>query len=588
MNGSSAAVLSLLLAPAVAFPAAAAVKNPDTFVYATIGDPESLDPAWAYDTSSTGIIGNVYEYLLAFDGAGIKTKDLVGRLSAKVPSKANGLISADGLTYRFPIRQGVKFHDGAPLTPDDVRYSLLRFMLLDRDGGPSSLLLEPILGVGSTRPNGKLLDDAYERAAKAVTVDRDCVVVRLPRPFAPFLSILANWGAVVPRRWAAARGQWDGEAASWKKFNNPAHEEILPDGSADGTGPFRLARFDRATKEILLERNDAYWRKPARLKSVVIKVVDEFATRKLMLQAGDADSIYGPQMYFPQLQNIPGVRTMDGLAPLERSPMVFFVFKINAVGNPNIGSGKLDGEGIPNDFFSDKDVRQAFAYSIDPEAYVRDLLRGKGKANCSLLPPGMLGRQERPLKYRLDPRKAEEHFRKAWNGRLWDAGFKFTIVYNSGDAPGQAIAQMIKKNVENASAKFHVDIRSQQWSTFLDQSKQRKIPLFVGAWGADYPDPHNFAFPLLHSNGYFPTQQGYADPKMDKLIEEAVKTLDEGKRAELYHRIQDLYEDEIPHVEFADGARYRAQSSAVKGYVFNPVFPDAPYGSYYYQLSKSE
>ena len=162
------------------------------------------------------------------------------------------------------------------------------------------------------------------------------------------------------------------------------------------------------------------------------------------------------------------------------------------------------------------------------------------------------------------------------------------MVYNNGDAPSQAIAQMIKKNVENVNAKFHVDIRSQQWSTFLEQSKERKVPLFVAAWQADYPDPHNFVFPLLHSSGYYPTQQGYADPAMDKLIEEAVRTLDEGKRAELYHRIQDLYEDAIPHIEFADGTRYRAQSSSVKGYVFNPVFPDSPYGSYYYQLSKSE
>ena len=584
MTKTFAAALALGLAAAPAF---ATVKNPDTFVYATIADTDSLDPAWAYDTASQGIIGNVYEFLLAFDGTGVKTKDLVGRLSTAVPTKTNGLISADGLTYRFPIRNGVKFHDGTPLTPEDARYSLIRVMLLDRDGGASSLLLEPILGVVTTRPNGKLMEDAYERASKAVTVDKDAVVVRLPRPFAPFLSILANWGAIMPQKWAAAHGQWDGEAASWKKYNNPSRQEIIPDGAANGTGPFRLARYDRATKEVRLERNDAYWRKPAALKSVVIKVVDEFATRKLMLQAGDADSIYGPQMYFPQVQAIPGAEATD-VNLLERSPMVFFVFKINPVGNPNIGSGKFDGEGITSDFFSDKDVRQAFAYSIDAEAYVRDLLRGKGKANCSLLPPGLLGREERPLKYRFDPAKAAEHFRKAWGGRLWDAGFKFTMVYNSGDAPAQAIAQMIKKNVESLNGKFHMDIRSQQWSTFLDQSKQRKIPLFVGAWQADYPDPHNFAFPLMHSQGYYPMQQGYADPKADKLVEEAVRTLDEGKRAELYHRIQDLYEDELPHIEFADGSRYRAQRTWVKGYVFNPIFPDSPYGSYYYELHKAE
>ncbi len=262
---------------------------------------------------------------------------------------------------------------------------------------------------------------------------------------------------------------------------------------------------------------------------------------------------------------------------------MFFVFKINGVGNPNIGSGKLDGEGVPPDFFSDKDVRQAFAYSIDTEAYVRDIMRGKGKANCSLIPPGLLGQARNArASTRLDPKQAEEHFQKAWGGKLWDKGFKVAIVFNTGSAPAQSLCQMIKRNVEKVSGKFHVDIRSQQWSTFLDQSKQRKIPIFVGAWQADYPDPHNFMFALLHSDGYFPTQQGYANPRMDKLIEDAVRTLDEDKRARLYHQIQELYEDDMPHVEFADGYRYRSQRAWVKGYVFNPVFSDSPYGSYYY------
>jgi peptide/nickel transport system substrate-binding protein len=588
MKKTAAWIAALCAALAPAAPAAAAVKNPDTFVYATIGDPESFDPAWAYDTSSSNIIANVYEYLVAFQGSGVRVKDLVGRLATKVPSRANGLISADGLTYRFPIRKGVKFHDGTPLTPEDVRYSLIRFMLYDRDGGPSSLLLEPILGLGSTRKNGVLVADAYDRAAKAVTVAGDDVVIRLPKPFAPFLTILANFGAIAPEKWCAAHGQWDGRADDWQKYNNPTLDRALPKTAMNGTGPFKLARFEANTKEVLLERNDAYWRKPAALKNVVIKVVDEFETRKLMLQAGDADSVYGPQMYFPQLSGIPGVTLTDGLNLLERSPIVFFAVKLNGVGNANIGSGKLDGDGIPPDFFSDKDVRKAFAYSIDADAYVRDLARGKGKANNNLLPPGVLGYQDRPPKYRFDLKKAEEHLRKAWGGQVWDKGFKLAIVFNSGSAPAQSICQMIKKNVESLNPKFRIDIHVLQWSTYLEQSQQRKIPIFVGAWQADYPDPHNFVFPLLHSDGYFPTQQGYSNPELDKLIEQAVRTLDESKRAALYHKIQDLYEEELPSVQIADGARYRAARSWVKGSVFNPIFPDAPYGDYYYNLHKSE
>lgn len=582
------AAASLLLALAPALPAAAAVKNPDTFVYVTITDPESFDPAWAYDSASHTIIANVYEYLLAFRGSGTTTKDLVPMIAAKVPSRANGLISEDGRTYRFPIRTGVAFHDGAALTPEDARYSLLRFMLFDRDGGPSSLLLEPVLGLTSTRKDGKLVPGLWDAASKAVTVDKDAVVVRLKKPFAPFLTILAGFGAITQRPWCAAHGQWDGEGATMDKFNNPRLEASLPKELMNGTGPFKLERFERNTKQVILARNDRYWRKPAALKAVVIKVVDEYATRRLMVQAGDADAVYVPLMYFPQMHGIPGVDVIDGLQNLERSMLVSFTFKINPVGNANIGSGKLDGEGVPPDFFSDKDVRQAFAYSIDYAGYARDILRGQGAQSAGLIPPGLIGYKAGPARYTLDPKKAAEHFKKAWGGQAWEKGFKVAIVYNAGSPTAQSLCQMIKKNVEALNPKFRVDLKVVQWSTYLEQTQQRKMPIFLGAWQADYPDPHNFVFPLLHSDGYFPQQQAYKNPRLDRLIEEAAHVLDDVRRAALYKEIQDLADEDAPTVPVADGPRYRVQRSWVKGFVYMPAFPDMPYGSYYYDLHKAE
>ena len=588
MKKTAAVVLALAAALAPAAPAAAAVKNPDTFVYATIGDPESFDPAWAYDTSSHAVIDNVYEYLLGFKGGGSRAKDLIAMLATKVPTQANGLISADGLTYRFPIRKGVKFHDGSTMTADDVRYSLLRFMLFDRDGGPSSLLLEPILGDGATRKDGKTVPGVAEAAFKAVSVDDGVLVVRLKKPFAPFLTILAQFGAVSSRSWCAAHGQWDGALATWEKFTNPHLESSLPKTLMNGTGAFKIGRFDPTTKEVVLERFDGYWRKPARLKTVVIKVVDEFETRKLMIQAGDADVIYGPQMYFPQVQNLAGVDVIDGLVDLERSMLVNFTFHINPSGNSNIGSGRFDGQGVPPDFFNDKDVRQAFAYSIDYASYGRDIMRGKGVQSAGLIPPGLVGYKAGPPRYSFDLKKAEEHFRKAGGGQAWEKGFKVAIVFNTGSAPAQSLSQMIKRNVEKLNPKFQVDIRQVQWSTYLEQTQQRMIPIQLGAWQADYPDPHNFVFPLLHSEGYFPTKQGYSNPELDKLIEQAVRTLDEGKRAALYKKIQDIADEDVPCVPVADGPRYRVQRAWVKGFVFKPTFPDMPYNSYYYDMYKAE
>ncbi len=578
---------TFLLAALCATAASAAVQNPDTFVFATIADPDSLDPVWSYDTASHNIISNVYEYLLAYKGSGLSVKDMMPMIAEKVPSKANGLVSADGLTYRFPIRKGVKFHDGTILTPEDARYSILRFLLVDRDGGPSSLLLEPILGENSTRKNGRLDPAIVDRALTAVTTDKGDLVIKLAKPFAPFLTILANFGAMTSKDFCVKNGQWDGEAATVAKFNNPRREAMIPNEKANGTGAFKLDRFDKTNKQVILTRHDGYWRASAKLRQVVIKVVDDFNTRKLMLSAGDADAVYGPQMYFPQLQNIPGVEVIDGLQNLERSAILMFTFKMNPTANQNIGSGSFDGQGVPPDFFSDKDVRKAFAYSVDYDGYIKDILRGKGRRTSGVIPASLPGGSDPKPQFTLDPKKAEEHFRKAWGGQVWEKGFKVSFVFQTGSAPAQTIAQMMKKNIEALNPKFKVDLRMIQWSTYLEQTQAGKIPVFLAAWQADYPDAHNFAFPIVHSAGYYAGKQSYKNPKVDALIDEASRTQDERVRSSLYKRMQALVDDDVPHVMLAEGVRYRAQRTWVKGFVFRPTFPDMPYGGYYYDLSKA-
>ncbi len=577
----------LLAALLIASANAEVIKNPDTFVYATIGDPDSFDPAWSYDAASHNIVANIYEHLIVFKGGGLTMKDLEPQLAEKVPTKANGLVSADGLTYRFPIRKGVKFHDGTVMTPEDVRYSLVRFMLVDRAGGSSSLLLEPVLGVNTTRKDGKYDATLTEKAMKAVTVDKGDVVIRLPKPFAPFLTVLTGYAEILSKDFAVKNGQWDGAAATAEKYNNPRREAMLPMERANGTGPFKLDRFDRTNKQTILIRHDGYWRAPAKLRKVVIKVVDDFNTRKLMLQAGDADGVYGPQMYFPQLAAVPGAEVIDGLATLERSSILFFTFKMNGTANANIGSGKLDGNGIPPDFFSDKDIRKGFAFSMDYDGYIKDILRGKGKRTTGVIPLSLPGGSDPKPQFSLDPKKAEAHFRKAWGGQAWEKGFKLSIVINAGSASAQAIAQMIKRHVEALNPKFKVDLRMIQWSTYLEQAQSNKIPMFLAAWAADYPDAHNFAFPIVHSAGYYPGKQGYKNPAIDAIIEQAVSESDENKRAALYKKMQALVDEDVPHIMLAEGARYRTQRTWMKGFVFRPTFPDMPYSGYYYELYKA-
>lgn len=572
-------ITTLLFAAALAS-AAETVRAPDTFVNLEIGEVGGLDPAYPYDASSQSLIQNVYETLIAFKGASLSEYE--PRISEKVPSLANGLISKDGRTYRFPIRKGVKFHDGSEVTAEDARWSLLRFMITDRAGGPSALLLEPIAGVAATRDatNKPILD--YAALEKRVRVEGRDLVIELPRPFGPFLGIMARWSYVVPRAWAVAHGDWDGSAATWKDFNDPPKEKSFLYQNMNGAGPFKLARWDKTARFVLLERHADYWRGPAKLARVLVKSVPELGTRKLQLQAGDADLIETPRPYASQMVGLPGVVLLDKLKRLQTDPALFFTVKINPVANPDIGSGKLDGDGIPPDFFADADVRRGFSYAFDYEAILRDTFKGTAARALGPIPPSVPGHDPAQPRYSYDLKKAEQHLRKAHGGRLWEKGFKFTLTYNTGSENREAAAQILKKGIEKLNPKFRVDLRGVDWANFLDKTQRHLMPLFARGWIADYPDAHNFIYAFYHSQGRYPSAQGYANPDLDALIEKAAGEPSLEKRKALYKRILALGHAEAPALFTVHPAGVYAMRSWVKGLVDNPV----NMGIYYYPLEK--
>ncbi len=564
---------------------AATVKNPDTYTYLTLSEADSLDPAWAYDTASHNIQLNIYEHLFAYDKS--STEKLVPLIAEKVPTRANGLISPDGKTYTIPLRKIIKFHDGSLLTPEDVRYSLLRFMLYDRAAGPSSLLLEPLTGNPSTRDTkGTPRSDMWAAATTAVSLSDDKLILKLPHPNAPLLSVLASFSPIVSKAWAVKNGDWDGREETWLKYNNPQKQASPFYKQAMGSGPFKLERWDNRTKEFILTRFDDYWRGPAKLKHVIVKGVNEFGTRKLMLQAGDADAIYADRPLITQLEGMPGVKIIDDLPTMEMNPVVFFTFDINPVANSFIGSGKLDGEGIPSNFFADKDARKAFAHSFNYNGFISDVLRGKGTQATGVIPKSLPGHNPKGRVHSFDLKKAEMHFKKAFGGKIWDTGFTLTLSFNSGNIPRQTICQILKRNIESLNPKFKIDVRAVEWPTFLDATNAHKLPIFVMGWNADYPDPHNFAFPLLHSLGSFPERQRYKNLEFDKLVETANGEINQAKRIAIYHKLQSLAFDDVPNFVIADTVRYRTQRDWVKGWYHNPIIADSPYGSYYYTIWK--
>ncbi|HEX9244847.1 MAG TPA: ABC transporter substrate-binding protein [bacterium] len=555
------------------------VKNPDTFVTLRYGDPESLDPAYQYDTASYEVVyPNVYETLIGYNGSVLST--YVPRLATEVPSLANGLISKDGLTYTFPIRPGVKFHDGTTMTPEDVRYSTLRFMLQDRDGGPSWLLLSPLVGKESTRDGDKIAV-TYAQAAKTVTVQGNNVVFHLDHPYGAFLSIVAAWSFVMPKAWAAAHGDWDGSAGTWQKFNNPKLQDRYAFDHMNGTGPFKLVTWDRQAKEVDLARHDAYWRAPARLSRVVIRDVAEFTNRRLQLQQGDADLIEVDRADQSKVMGMADVTIRDDL-PRLLIQVLHFNFKIDPTANPDIGSGKLDGSGIPPDFFSDVHVRKAFAYAFDYGTFIRDAYRGKALQPSGPIIQGLLGYDPSLPKYTFDKNKAAAEFKEAWGGRVWSTGFKFTLTFNTGNTARQIGAQVIKDAVESLNPKFKVDIRNLQWSSFLQLTNAHKGTLYALGWAVDYPDPDDFAQPFLSSKGDYPQRNSYSNPEADRLIKEAAVSSDPAKRKQLYKQLTQIAYNDVPSIWAAQPTAFKVLRSWVRGWYWNTVYG----GEDYYPLNK--
>jgi peptide/nickel transport system substrate-binding protein len=560
----------LLLALVWAGGTMAAPKNPDTFVLADYRTVQTVDPACSYDVAGSMRVWNMYETLIFFDGS--STEKFVPVLATEVPSVANGGISSDGKTYTFTIRKGVKFHEGGELTPEDVVYSFKRSMIIDQSGGPMWMLLEALVGTGSTRDkDGKIVDGIYDKIDKAVEAKGDKVVLHLPKPYPPLLSILCySASSVVDREWAISKGCWDGDINNAAKYNNPDPGLEPLQKIANGTGPYKLKLWE-PSKQFVLDRFDGYWGEQPKIKTGIIKYVKEWSTRKLMLQNGDADRVVVDTPYVPEVQEMEGLKLHE--VPQLGFTAAMFCRKMNPTGNPNIGSGKFDGAGIPPDFFSDINVRKAFLHAFDRETYKDDVFNGLVIMPTSPNVEGLPYHKQVPV-YAFDLQKSTEYMKKAWAGEVWDKGFKMIITHNTGNEMREAAALMLAENIMALNPKFNIEVRNVDWKDYVVQIRSFQYPLFLSGWGADYADPHNFVYPFMHSNGYYGKHMALELPEVDQLCDTGIGTADPQKRRGAYGRLQDIWYEDAVGIPLYQQIVVRAYRDYVHGFIPNAMFTD--------------
>lgn len=566
------ACLAVLLTLSSVLPARAS-NDPAVLDYGLASDVDSLDPHWAYDAVSLFVDDQIYETLIDFAGESLDSYE--PRLATVVPSLQNGFLSKDGLTYAFPLRSGVKFHDGSDLSANDVKYSLMRFLLIDRDGGPSNLLLEALVGVRSTSELPP--DELYDLADKAISMEGGSVVIRLKKPYAPLMGILANFGHIVSEGFVTANGGWDGRKETWTTFRNPAKEKSALYGRANGTGPFVLESWDKAGRKIALVRNEKYWRSPPALARVNLIALEDSRERRKRLATGDIDVAYVERRYLDQFENLPGVTVTDGLASLETQNAVLFNQKVNPVQNAWIGSGTL-GDGVPPDFFADSDARKAFAFAFDYDLFIKEGYRSKAIQAHGPIPAVLFGYNPKQKPWPFSPYQAEAAFKRIKNGEVWAKGFAISIAYTEGRSDRRIACRILKEGIEKLNPLFHLDCRALAESKLLDEFRAQKLPAFVYRWILDFPDPHNAVEPFLHSKGYFASQLGYSNPRADAMIDQAVAEVDPAKRKALYYELQAMAIYDAPAIFTADSYNIAVRRASVVGWLYHPI---QPYGTLY-------
>jgi peptide/nickel transport system substrate-binding protein len=506
-----------------------------TFVHAADDEPLSLDPA-GVEPGEGGetMILQVYERLLEIDPNG---PDLVPGLSTEIPTVDNGLISEDGLTYTFPIREDVTFHDGTEVNAEAVKYSWDRAMEMDLPGSAASLLIDNVTETAVSD------DGAFE--------------VTLDQPSASFLR------AVVTQMVASVVSPEAVESNGGIAAGEP-NEFMLQ--NMVGTGPYELISWNRG-ENLEFEIHEEYWGEPAKL-DLRVEVVPDPDVRVLGLRAGDYDMIETDPSFIGDIEGAEGVNLYtEGL----------LVEPIHIGFNLNIPTDELPPEDtISADFFHDPRVRRAFNHAYDYDAFLQGALGGFGDFNPHYIPQGIFGYDpEAPVYDQQDTAEAERLFRETG---LWDEGFTISVITEEANL-FEIAALVLKDSLESLNPNFEVRVLAVAEAQFDEAHASNPMPYAMWVKNTDpFADPDAYMQSYVHPDGEWGEvhgfAQGYQDPEqIASLIDDAALELDEERRAEIYSELQNLLYDDPMWLIAAQEGIANAHRDNVEGFVLNTLWP---------------
>lgn len=460
----------------------------------------SMDPQFHQLSTNIQVAKNVFEALTTQDA-----------LQKVTPGLAESWEAIDDTTWRFKLRQGVKFHDGSDFTARDVIYSFCRVPLVQNSpsaftiftGGMADMQAEDdhTLTITTTATNPLLPVELWSLAIVSATA-------------------LGAEEEVVYGPEGTCEGM--GDVPQAPAFNSP--------DIAVGTGPYKLDRYTRGS-EVVLTRFDEYWNGTPDWEHVVMRPITSDGPRVAALLAGDVDMIESPPIQdIPRIEQA-GFNVVDAL-----SNRVIYLHMLQQENAPGIG-------GTETNPLLDKRVREAISLSINREAITQRIMGGYAQPAGELLPPPMFGTSGRAIDA-YDPERAKELLAEAG----YPDGFSITLGtpndrYINDEQVAQAVAQMLAQ----IGIQTHVDASTA--SQFFSRRNALEFPIYLAGWGAssgDMSSPLKSLVATYDANtGMGPTNAGrYSNPEMDALLVKAMSTIDDAARDKMLQEAETMVLDD--------------------------------------------
>jgi len=474
-------------------------------------DLATLDPAIGYDWTNWPAIKLVFDGLLDYDSG----TTIQPRIAESLPE-----VSADGLTYTFKVRKGVKFHNGRELTADDVVYTLTR-VLDPKTGSPGAGFYVGIKGAQ------EFIDGQTTSVEGIKALDPNTVQFTLNSPDVTFLNKMAlNFAFIVPKEAVEQEGE------------NFGHKPT-------GTGPYTLKEW-KSGEFLAFERNPSYFFEGR-------PFVD-----KITIQVGVAPDVarccgwrreihlMGDPPPGADWARITGDAAWKDRIEVEATVNTTYI-AINVTTPP----------------FDDVKVRQALNHAIDKQRIVQ-LLNGRATVANQVLPPLMPGYDSAYTGYDYNPDKAKQLLTQAG----FPDGFETSIECIAVD-PQPKLCESFQQDLAKVGIKLTINTLAAP--NVIDDAGNGRTPLVWSgglAWTQDYPDPDDFYAPILGCDSNVPggwNWSRYCNETVHAKSIELLAMTDRNARLEAYKPLFKALMDDAVWVPVINGQYTVAHSEKLHG-----------------------